>query len=66
MTSGDYKYEIQLLAEERAEEEYGKDFYQLSPQEQTTVYGESERWHWEKQQIRAEAYREWIEQKEKI
>ncbi len=41
--SGDYKYEIQLIAEELAEERYGKDFYDLSQDEQYTVFTEAQK-----------------------
>jgi hypothetical protein len=36
--SGDYKYEMQMRAEELAEEEYGVDFYALSQDQQFTVF----------------------------
>ena len=29
--SSDYKYDMQMIAEDLAEERYGKDFYELSP-----------------------------------
>lgn len=31
---GDYKYEMQLLAEEIAEQRYGKEFYELTDDQQ--------------------------------
>jgi hypothetical protein len=34
----DYKYEIQVVAEELAEAKYEKDYYELSNEEQTTLY----------------------------
>ena len=34
----DYKYEMQMLAEETAEEVYGKGFYKLSQEEQYRVF----------------------------
>jgi len=34
----DYKYEMQMLAEETAEEVYGKGFYELSQEEQYRVF----------------------------
>jgi len=37
-TMGDYKYEMQLLAEQTAEEVYGKDFYELPQNVQDKVY----------------------------
>ena len=41
----DYKYEMQMLAEETAEEVYGKDFYELSQEEQYRVFrGAGEEW----------------------
>jgi len=41
----DYKYEMQMLAEETAEEVYGKDFYELSREEQYRVFrGAGEEW----------------------
>ena len=35
---GDYKYEIQLIAEEIAQDQYGLDFYELLPKVQNEVY----------------------------
>ena len=41
----DYKYEMQMLAEETAEEVYGKGFYELSQEEQYRVFrGAEEDW----------------------
>ena len=41
----DYKYEMQMLAEREAEEVYGKDFYELSQDEQYRVFrGAEEAW----------------------
>ena len=34
----DYKYEIQVIAEELAEAKYEKDYYELSDEEQTALY----------------------------
>ena len=34
----DYKWALQMKAEEIAEEQYGVDFYSLSPAEQSQVY----------------------------
>jgi hypothetical protein len=43
--SGDYKYEMQVIAEEIAQECYGKDFYELTPHQQFTTFSEAEgRW----------------------
>jgi hypothetical protein len=50
----DYKYEMQLLAEEKAEELHGKDFYSLSQAEQDRIYKRAmQDWH-DKQASRAE------------
>jgi len=50
----DYKYEMQLLAEEAAEEQHGKDFYSLSQAEQDRIYKRAMLdWH-DKQAERAE------------
>ena len=38
MSGADYKYDIQVLAEELAEAKYGKDYYDLSDEQQTEVY----------------------------
>ena len=41
----DYKYEMQMLAEETAEAVYGKGFYELSRDEQYRVFrGAEEVW----------------------
>ena len=37
----DYKYQMQLIAEEMAEERYGKDFYDLPQDVQFTLYDEA-------------------------
>ena len=34
----DYKFDMQMIAEEMAETLYGKDFYDLDPQIQYAVY----------------------------
>lgn len=39
--SGDYKYEAYLLADERAQEQFGTDFYSLSHEQQMELYGEA-------------------------
>ena len=36
--SGDYKYDIQLIAEELAKRDYGKDFYQCTPDQQYQLF----------------------------
>jgi hypothetical protein len=42
MRGSDYKYEIQMLAEEAAQEKYDKDFYALTDAEQIKLYAEAE------------------------
>lgn len=44
----DYKYAIQMIAEEMAEEKYGKDFYDLSDDAQYEVYTEASRRYWDR------------------
>ena len=39
----DYKFAMQLLAEERAEEIYGRDFYDLPEDLKQSVYLDAER-----------------------
>jgi len=42
----DYKYEMQMLAEEAAEEKYGKDFYSLPADQQSQLYSKAmDTWH---------------------
>jgi hypothetical protein len=42
----DYKYEMQLLAEQAAEDKYGKDFSELSPTVQDELYRRAmDDWH---------------------
>lgn len=48
MIGKDYKYEIQLLAEEMAQEIYGLDFYDLSGEEQIKVYSDASLEYWDK------------------
>jgi hypothetical protein len=36
--SGDYKYDIQMIAEELAQEKYEKEFYDLTSDQQYEVY----------------------------
>ena len=38
--ASDYKYGAQLIAEELAEERFGKTFYELSDEQQCELYGE--------------------------
>jgi hypothetical protein len=43
--SGDYKYEMQMIAEELAEREFGKNFYDLTEEQQfDTFRAAEERW----------------------
>ncbi len=43
--SGDYKYDMQMIAEEIAQEEYGEDFYDLPSDLQHQVFLRAEdRW----------------------
>lgn len=43
--SGDYKYEMQLLAEEIAEQRYGKEFYDLTADQQYECFtAGSDKW----------------------
>jgi hypothetical protein len=39
--SSDYKYDMQMIAEELAEERYGKDFYDLPDEVQYRLYDEA-------------------------
>ncbi len=39
--SGDYKYDMQMIAEELAENRYGKDFYDLDDDTQYAVFNEA-------------------------
>ena len=42
----DYKYEMQLLAEQAAEDQFGKDFYSLASEQQDKLYREAmDDWH---------------------
>lgn len=51
----DYKYESQLLADQMAEDEHGKDFYKLPPDVQHRLYERAlTRWT-EQQYARAES-----------
>ena len=50
----DYKYEIQMLAEEKAEEIHGTDFYSLSQDKQNRIYQQSSVSWLEKQYAKAE------------
>lgn len=52
--SGDYKYEMQMLAEDIALEDYGMDFYSLNPAKQHEVFSRAmEEWS-ERQASRAD------------
>ena len=53
----DYKYAMQLVAEELAEERYGKDFYDCTDQQQYELYTEAERTWMERQCDMADYYR---------
>ena len=55
MSSGDYKYGIQLLAEQIAEDEHGCDFYSLPDDTQFAVYTRAEQQYWESKAAAAEA-----------
>jgi len=39
--SGDYKYDMQMIAEELAEERFGKDFYDLPQDVQFQLFEEA-------------------------
>ena len=39
--SGDYKYEMQMRAEEIAEERYGVEFYELPADKQSAIFREA-------------------------
>ena len=39
--SSDYKYDMQMIAEELAEERYGKDFYELPSEVQYATFNEA-------------------------
>lgn len=43
MTVRDYKYEMQLIAEELAQDRYSKEFYDLSETMQHELYSEAMR-----------------------
>jgi hypothetical protein len=55
--TGDYKYEMQLIAEQIAEDEYGKDFYELSQDLQYQVFTRAEREYVERACDRADYLR---------
>jgi hypothetical protein len=40
--SDDYKYDMQVMAEELAEERFGRDFYSLSDEMQYAIYREAQ------------------------
>ena len=51
---GDYKYAIQLTAEQLAEETYGADFYALTDEQQMEVYADATARYWDCQAARAD------------
>lgn len=56
--SGDYKYEMQMIAEEKAEEEYGMDFYDLPSDVQSSVFGEAEQEYIDRRMMQADLMRD--------
>lgn len=43
--SGDYKFDMQMIAEELASERYGKDFYDLPAEQRDALFNEAmENW----------------------
>lgn len=58
MYNGDYKYAMQMRAEEIAEEEYGMDFYDLPEHIQTKVFREAEEGHFDDMAHRADMMRD--------
>jgi len=48
----DYKYSIQMLAEEIAEDKYLKSFSELTKDEQEAVYTQAEKEYWESRAIK--------------
>lgn len=55
--SGDYKYDMQLIAERIAQEQYGKDFDDLSTDLQIEVFGDATREWSDRQADRADYLR---------
>lgn len=55
--SGDYKWDIQCLAEQIADEQFGVDFYDLSGQRRYEVFMEAERRYVERACDRADYMR---------
>lgn len=55
---GDYKYEMQLRAEQAAEDEYGKDFYDLPSDKQDKLFNQASVDYAEDVHARAEALRD--------
>ena len=56
--SGDYKYEMQMIAEEKAEEEYGMDYYDLPADVQYNVFRSAEEEYFERQAHGADLMRD--------
>lgn len=54
---GDYKYGIQMVAEELAEEKYGMGFYDLTHKQQFEVYSEAQRQYFDRQADFADYHR---------
>jgi hypothetical protein len=52
--SSDYKYEMQMIAEEEAFEKYGKDFYSLSWDQREELYLKAEGKWFDRQCSRAD------------
>ena len=56
--SGDYKYEMQMLAEAAAEEEYGMDFYDLPEDVRHKVFSAAEETYFENRAHEADLMRD--------
>jgi hypothetical protein len=52
--SADYKYEMQLIADELAKERFGTDFYSLSQAKQDSVFNDAMQAWQDKQASRAD------------
>ena len=52
--SGDYKWDIQVRAEQIAEDEHGTDFYSLTEAQQETVYKQATEGYADSQAARAD------------
>ena len=55
--SGDYKYDIQMIAEGIAQERYDKDFYDLSDGQQYEVYTDAQSRYFDRAADRADYWR---------